>query len=159
MELEIIVSVTLDAMKEGDMIRMRNDEFSSRFMFSLQDCEVMAHLIRTGFSDSAVIVASHGHYIIAKDGALVAMDPLLIGDETMGVSQVFSINDVIKQGLYNSHTLTVDVAVHSILASSYTHAIEPFTTSALLVPLRIPAKVPWEKSADTVIQLFTEESE
>lgn len=144
-ELENGRTVAMGALKEGDKVRARNGKFSPVFMFSHRDADVMAHFVRAVFSDGAVLVATHGHYIVAKDGALVAMDSVRIGDELMGGRQVIAVSQVVEQGLYNPHTLSGDLVVDGVLASSYTRAIEPRVASALLGPLRMVANVRWVK--------------
>lgn len=145
-ELESGRIIAMDALKEGDIIRSRDGKFSRVFMFSHQDAEVMAHFLRVDFSDGAQLVASHGHYIIAKDGSLVAMDSLQIGDEMLSGHHVVAISEVVERGLYNPHTLTGDLVVDGVVASSYTRAIEPRLASALLGPLRMASNVRWVKN-------------
>lgn len=90
------------------------------------------------------LTLSSGHYMLAN-GRMVAAAEVRPGDIVVCHGKPASVQAVTTGvtdiGLFNVHTISGDVVVNGIVASTYTKAIDPKTAAAMLSPVRAAFKV------------------
>ncbi|KAI0563757.1 hypothetical protein FGB62_34g17 [Gracilaria domingensis] len=122
----------------GDRVRVGSTGFSEVFMFThkLENVDYEFIEIET---ESAQITLTKGHYLYVN-GALAASKTVKVGDKLEVASgeteTVQTINFIKSSGLYNPQTMSGDIVVNGIRASTYTTTVEPACAHRLLTPLR-----------------------
>lgn len=131
---------TMDRLQLGDRILVATGAYSDVLMFTHRLNGTVNDFIRLSTSTGAQLSLTSGHFIYAN-GALVAADTIKAGDELElapgGRSTVASVTRVAERGLYNPQTLSGDIAVNGIRASTYTTAVRPMVAHSLLAPARL----------------------
>lgn len=144
----------------GDELHVGEGAFSPVFAFTHRDADAKHTYTRLTTESGAALTLTSSHYLYSN-GALVSASSVRAGDIltlASGVtSPVASVGRVKGTGLYNPQTVSGDIVVDGILASTYTTAVEPALAHAALAPLRALARaglgMGWavlEKGADRV---------
>lgn len=129
----------------GDVVRVGRNMFSRVFMFTHKMAATTNHFVslKTG---AAEIELTSGHYIYVN-GALATASTVNVGDfltlATGEASTVEAVGSSIRVGLYNPQTVSGDIVVSGVLASTYTAAVEPSLAHALLAPFRALSAFGW----------------
>ncbi|CAN8074397.1 unnamed protein product [Agarophyton chilense] len=122
----------------GDSVRVGPNEFSEVFMFT-HKLDNVAHEFVEIETESAQITLTSGHYLYVN-GALAAAKTVEVGDKLEVASGetaiVLAVKSIMSSGLYNPQTMSGDILVNGIRASTYTTAVEPMLAHRLLTPLR-----------------------
>ncbi|PXF40815.1 Sonic hedgehog protein [Gracilariopsis chorda] len=122
----------------GDRVRVGRSMFSEVFMFThrLQDGENYFVKIET---DSSGISLTKGHYLFVN-GVLAAAKTVQVGDlvelASGETATVRAVKKVKGTGLYNPQTISGDIVVNGIRASTYTTTVDPAFAHRLLTPFR-----------------------
>jgi hypothetical protein len=132
--------VRMDALRVGHRVRTGRDAFSDVYVFTHRQAAAAAAFIRIDTTSGHTLRATAGHYIHVN-GALAAAGTVQLGDALVlgsGASTtVASISVERGVGLYNPQTLGGDIVVDSVLASTYTRAVDPAVAHAALAPVRV----------------------
>lgn len=137
-ELESGEKKAMEDLAVGDMVKVGVNQFSRVFMFThkLADTESTFLSIKTAETS---LTLTPGHYLYVN-GALAAAKTVSAGDSlTLGsgaVATVTSVAPVQATGLFNPQTVSGNVVVDDVLASTYTTAVEPTFAHAILAPFR-----------------------
>lgn len=138
-ELESGAFVRMDELSVGDMVKVGVNQFSRVFMFTHKLADAKNNFVTLNTAAGAQISLTPGHYLYAN-GALVAAKTVVAGDElTLGngdVTQVTSVASAQGTGLFNPQTVSGNVVVNGVQASTYTTAVEPSFAHAVLSPFR-----------------------
>ncbi|EFJ07236.1 hypothetical protein SELMODRAFT_429979 [Selaginella moellendorffii] len=135
----------------GDKVAVSKNVFSDVYAFGHKDADVISEFIQV-HTASDMIELSEGHFIpVDAKGKLVykrAKD-LQVGETLWGSSQITELSKVEKLGLYNPFTLSGNIMVNNVEASSHSEwfldslfdaigATEylPYAYQAVLAPLR-----------------------
>lgn len=139
-ELESGIFIPMSQLAIGDSVRTGPNHFSTVFMFSHRIREHKRNFVSIQTASGASLLLSSGHYLYL-DGALAAASSARAGAIVVLASgRVDTITRVAfetGEGLYAPHTVSGDIVVGGLLASTYTTAVEPSFAHALLTPLRI----------------------
>eukprot|EP00173_Palmaria_palmata_P000965 Plantae.Rhodophyta-Palmaria_palmata.ctg14979.p1 GENE.Plantae.Rhodophyta-Palmaria_palmata.ctg14979~~Plantae.Rhodophyta-Palmaria_palmata.ctg14979.p1 ORF type:complete len:151 (+),score=17.94 Plantae.Rhodophyta-Palmaria_palmata.ctg14979:2-454(+) len=121
------------------MVKVGVNQFSRVFMFTHKMADAKNMFVTLNTAAGAQITLTPGHYLYAN-GALVAAKTVVAGDElTLGngqVTQVTSVASAQGTGLFNPQTVSGNVVVNGVQASTYTTAVEPSFAHAVLSPFR-----------------------
>lgn len=137
--------VQMEDVVVGDVVRVGKDTFSRVFMFTHKMVDTTNHFVslKTG---AAEIELTSGHYLYVN-GALAAASTVNVGDfltlATGKASTVEAVGVSIRVGLYNPQTVSGDIVVSGVLASTYTTAVEPSLAHAVLAPFRAVSVFGW----------------
>lgn len=149
----------------GDNLHVGNGVFSPVFAFTHRDALPAHTYTRLSTASGAALTLTSSHYLYANL-ALVPASAVRPGDvltlASGRTSPVVSVDRVSGHGLYNPQTVSGDIVVDGVVASTYTTAVEPALAHAALAPLRAMARaglaMGWavlEKGADRVGGLVT----
>jgi len=134
-ELQNGTEVTMSALNIGDSVRVGASEFSEIFLFTHRDADVKANVFKISTSTGKAIRLTGGHYLFVN-GQLQTARTVKLGDMVSSGS-VTAIDQEWTVGLYNPHTMTGDIVVDGVLASTYTDAVAPSVAHALFWPVRM----------------------
>lgn len=105
----------------------------------------LSHFLRLTVTDGQVLTVSPRHFVYTGDRIRPART-ISVGDQLILVSNdtaksvsVVSIENLIRNGLFNVQTSCGDIVADNFLCSSYTEAVPPITAHALLLPIRAAA--------------------
>lgn len=135
--------VRMDALKVGDWVLGANGTYVRIFGFSHRDPWAVRQFVRLETARGHTLTATRGHYIWVDD-RLVAAGSIRIGDHVLSngsPDMIVGIRSHLSKGLYNPHTLSGNIVVDGILASTYTTAVAHPVAHALLAPLRAAFRV------------------
>lgn len=137
-ELEDGAVVTMASLKEGDRVRVSNDQFSEVMLFSHQEMDALVTFVRLE-TQHATVVLTPGHYLYVNGrlqaaGTVKAGDHLTLANNTQ--AEVTAVSMVRATGLFNPHTMDGDIIVDNVKTSTYTTAVPPALAHALLFPVR-----------------------
>eukprot|EP00173_Palmaria_palmata_P004811 Plantae.Rhodophyta-Palmaria_palmata.ctg7332.p1 GENE.Plantae.Rhodophyta-Palmaria_palmata.ctg7332~~Plantae.Rhodophyta-Palmaria_palmata.ctg7332.p1 ORF type:complete len:176 (+),score=21.90 Plantae.Rhodophyta-Palmaria_palmata.ctg7332:55-528(+) len=122
----------------GDELRVGADAFSPVFMFTHKLSSTPHAFIRVT-TPEASLALTRGHYLYVN-GALAAASTVATGDVVTlasgAAARVTGVASVEGTGLFNPQTVSGDIVVDGVLASTYTTAVEPAFAHAVLAPLR-----------------------
>lgn len=144
-ELDSGKSITMMELKIGDRVLVSGSgQFSEVFAFSHQDTASVSAFLRVTTETRRSIKLTPGH-IIYINGEAKTANSAIEGDLLTtheGVMEKISDITIVKaQGLYNPQTLTGDIVVNDILATTWTAGVEPVTATSMLSPLRMIYRV------------------
>lgn len=132
-------SARMDALKVGDRVLTSSGVFSEVFMFTHRLSEQAHSFVRLDTAAGSSLRLTAGHYLYAN-GARVAAAAVRVGDELEladgSASRVVRVGREDGLGLFNPQTVTGDIVVDGVRASTFTTAVEPSAAQALLAPLR-----------------------
>ena len=83
--------------------------------------------------------ATAGHFVYVNDNLRAARDVKpgdVVWDAHGKSTMVKKITSVRLQGLFNPHTISADIVVDGLRASTFTEAVKPTVANALLTPIR-----------------------
>jgi hypothetical protein len=139
-------------LRNGTMIEMKdlqlNDEiltgpgpdaFSPVYLFTHQCPDNVCPMIQLTTTSGASLCLTGTHYIYVNGTELRPAKSVHVGDRVTtlnGLEEVKTVDEIIKQGLFNPHTLTGDIMVNGIHTSTYTTALNPTLAHAILAPVR-----------------------
>jgi len=136
-------SARISEVRIGDEVSVGNGRFSRVFFWTHFDKHVQSQFVRLTTNSGNVLEASAGHFVYAN-GKMVPAARVEIGDQiplsSGTLSKVVDITTVEKSGLFNPQTLSGDIVVNGIVASTYTQTVEPKIAHALLTPLRMVSR-------------------
>lgn len=131
---------TMDRLQLGDRVLVAAGLYSDVFMFTHKLANTVNDFVRLSTSADAQLSLTSGHYIYVN-GALAAADTIKAGDSLELASgartTVESVSRVKGLGLYNPQTVSGDIVVDGIRASTYTTAVQPTLAHNLLAPFRL----------------------
>lgn len=134
--------VPMEDLAVGDVVKVGVDQFSRVFMFTHRLAATTHSFVRLTTASGAAITLTPGHYIYAN-GALAAASSVCVGDVLVldsGQSDaVEAVQVVRRRGLYNPQTVSGNVVVDGVLASTYTTAVDSKFAHAALTPFRFLA--------------------
>lgn len=121
----------------GDSVLVANSQYSDVFAFS-HASELMYTFVRI-WTHHNEIVLSNGHvlYVNGKPRLAYKVERGDFVTEADGrKAKVERVDYVRAMGLYNPHTLSGDIVVDGILATTWTETVPGVTANCLLAPLR-----------------------
>lgn len=132
---------TMDELVVGDSVLTRDGHFSEIYAFAHKLSSVHPKFYRIATRSGHSLTLSSGHYLYLN-GQMQAAKTAMVGDHLVlgsGVeTKIASIEErVFGRGLYNPMTVSGDILVNGLLASTYTTAVEPALSHALLMPPRV----------------------
>lgn len=131
--------VRMDSLSVGDVVKVGVNKYSRIFMFTHKTARSTYNFVTLQTKSGASLSLTAGHYLYVN-GALAAAKTVRVGDVlTLGSGKASAVTEVgahSGDGLYNPQTVSGDVVVNGLLASTYTTAVEPAFAHALLAPLR-----------------------
>ena len=145
-------SIAMRDLEVGDSVLVSNEgntrKYSKVFMFTHRVDDGLSRAYTKIVTDAGPeLVVTKGHYLYVN-GHLAAAETVRRGDtlqmignsnndssKTVIVSEVKCIQS--KEGLFNPQTLSGDVVVNNIKASTFTRAVQPKLAHALLAPFRL----------------------
>lgn len=132
-------SLPISELRLGDRVHVGGNVYSEVFMFTHSDRNVVTRFMRITTTSGASITLTPGHYLYVNGRSMSARN-VRIGDKlelgNSKTSAVTSVDVVVKQGVYNPHTILGNIVVDGILASTYTSAVQPCAAHSLLSPFR-----------------------
>eukprot|EP00178_Gracilaria_changii_P027095 TRINITY_DN842_c0_g1_i1.p4 TRINITY_DN842_c0_g1~~TRINITY_DN842_c0_g1_i1.p4 ORF type:complete len:464 (-),score=100.27 TRINITY_DN842_c0_g1_i1:11428-12819(-) len=137
-ELEDGSIKTMEALELGDRVKVASGKFSPVFMFSHRMGTVSYNFVRLTTASGESLTLTKGHYLYVN-GQMAAAESVRVGDSVeteTGLISVSAIDSVVSRGLYNPQTVSGDIIVNGVKASTYTTAVETKTAHSLLLPLR-----------------------
>lgn len=156
-ELDDGSHIPMVELRTGHRVRVDDGTFSDVFMFTHYRQDIVTEMVRLsveGTTDSGVeVVLSASHYVRSGHSfGLVAADALSAGDIVWTFDRrwrrrrpvvVKTVTRVVKQGLYNPHTLHGDIIVNGLVTSSFTTAVTPPLARVLLAIPKALYRVGW----------------
>lgn len=142
-------TIRMDALVVGDTVRVSGEAASPVFAFSHRalDADAVTVYVRLVTASTALDVTP-AHYVYV-DGRLVSAAAVRVGDRLEVVSRgivggsASRLEPVIRVeareapgGVYAPHTISGDIIVNGVRASTHTTAVAPGVAHALLAPLR-----------------------
>lgn len=137
-------AVRMDALAVGDVVRVSGGAVSPVIAFSHRKPDALTVYVRLVTASTALDVTP-GHYVYV-DGRLVAAGAVAVGDRlevvsrSGGAPRLETVTRVAArvapEGIYAPHTLSGDIVVSGVRASTYTTAVQPAVAHALLAPVR-----------------------
>uniref|UniRef100_A0A7S3EN80 Peptidase S1 domain-containing protein n=2 Tax=Rhodosorus marinus TaxID=101924 RepID=A0A7S3EN80_9RHOD len=125
----------MDRLEAGDTVLGGDGEFSDVFGFSHRDSTEFGKFIRLEMS-ADFIELSPNHYLAVGDKLIAAKD-VKVGDQISlangDLTAVTAIHRVQLKGVYNPHTISGDIVVNGVLASTYTQTVNPLLAKLLLL--------------------------
>lgn len=132
--------VPMSSLSIGDMVKVGVNEYSRVFMFTHKMADAAYKFVTLETESGAALSLTDGHYLYAN-GALVAAKTVKAGDTlTLGngeESVVSAVGTTADVGLFNPQTVSGNVVVNGVVASTYTTAVEPGFAHAILSPFRL----------------------
>jgi hypothetical protein len=133
-------TVRMDALAVGDRVAVGGGAFSPVFLFTHRAGGGAHEFVRVTTASGAVLRATPGHYVHVAGRGLVAAGAVRVGDRLRlgggALTPVVSLARVRAAGLFNPQTLSGEIVVDGIVASTYTTAVAPAVAHAVLAPLR-----------------------
>lgn len=122
----------------GDRVRVGLSVFSEVFMFTHRVSIGENDFLRVE-TDSSSVSLTKGHYLFVN-GVLAAAKTVQVGDSVElasgATATVRAVKKVKGTGLYNPQTISGDIVVNGIRASTYTTTVDPVFAHRLLTPFR-----------------------
>lgn len=139
-ELEAGTVKQMADVEVGDRVKVSSDRFSEVFMFTHRQRSGLYNFVTLHISGLPLpLQLSDGHYL-SVNGELKAAGRVRAGDVVMlgggSTSTVTGVSRRTERGLFNPKTVDGDIVVNGVLASTFTTALAPAATHALLSPLR-----------------------
>lgn len=138
--LESGEKMSMNSLSIGDRVLVGNGEYSEVFMFTHKLADVEHDFVSLSTESEQTITATAGHYIPVVGKGLVAARAIEVGDHLFTAdglsSAVLQMKMVRGTGLFNPQTLAGDIVVDSIVASTYTMAVDPPLAHAVLALMR-----------------------
>lgn len=142
-ELENGFVIKMSEVAVGDVVKVGVNDFSRVFMFTHKKADTTNQFVSLRTSTGEIELTS-GHYLYVN-GALAAASTVNVGDSVTLASgaktAVEAVGSVSRAGLYNPQTVSGNVVVNGVLASTYTTAVEPTFAHAVLSPFRMLANL------------------
>lgn len=136
--------VPMHALAVGDNVRVGVTEFSRVFMFTHKLTDASFRFVALSTASGASLSLTPGHYLYVN-GALAAARSVVVGDQltlaTGALDVVVAVGTRAARGLFNPQTVSGNLVVDGVLASTYTTAVEPAFAHAVLAPLRALSEV------------------
>lgn len=145
-------SIRMRDLKVGDSVLVSNEgntrRYSKVFMFTHRvDDGLSRDYVKIVTDAGSELVVTKGHYIYVN-GHLAAASTVRVGDalQMIGTSDTDGFKTVTvrevscaqsEEGLFNPQTLSGDIIVNNIKASTFTRAVQPNVAHALLAPFRL----------------------
>lgn len=123
----------------GDEVKVSAKQYSEVFMFTHKIGNTVNKFVTLDTASGASISLTEGHYIYSNNALMTAAEVRvgsLIRLGTGASDVVTSITFKLSYGLYNPQTITGDIVVNGIQASTYTTAVKPSLAHVVLAPLR-----------------------
>lgn len=128
----------MDEIKIGDNVKVGSGEYSPVYMFSHKTSDRSYSFVKVTTCCGTTLSLTKGHYLYVN-GQLAAAKSIRVGDSVMtetGVATIIDVATVNGLGLYNPQTITGDIMVNGIKASTYTTAVESKAAHCMLAPVR-----------------------
>lgn len=130
----------MDEVVVGDRVLVGDGTYSDVFAWTHQDGHAASRFYVALSTDGGHrLVATGGHYVYA-DGKPMQARHVRIGMAMRSASgsevSVIKVERIRSKGLYNPQTVHGDIVVNGLVSTSYTAAIDPPVSHALLAPLR-----------------------
>lgn len=130
----------MDELKLGDRVYVGDGLFSEVFMFTHKMANVKHSFVRIETEAGSALELTSGHYLYLN-GHLATARTARVGDVVLtadgSTSTISRVDEVLLKGLYNPQTVHGDIIVNGVRASTYTTAVHPKLSHALLAPLRV----------------------
>lgn len=143
-ELQSGAVVKMSDVSVGDMVKVGVNKFSRVFMFTHKMADTTNAFVELKTASGAELSLTSGHYLYIN-GALGAAKTVKNGDELRlgngDVTTVVSVDSAQRAGLFNPQTVSGNIVVSGVLASTYTTAVEPTFAHAILSPFRMLASL------------------
>lgn len=134
-------TVAMSRLSVGTHVRTGRGRTAVVYGFSHRDARRRFQFVRM-VTDTGVLEATAGHFVHTSEGLLpagsVTTRMMLVRDDG-SYAAVRRVDRTWKTGLYAPHTPHGDVVVNGFIASTFTTAVDRFTATALLAPLRAAA--------------------
>lgn len=128
----------MSLLRIGDRVHVGKRKFSDVFMFTHKVSDAHFDFIKISCVTTEIVL-TRGHYLYVN-GALSPAKTVRAGDLVeLGSgesSMVTSVSYVKRAGLYNPQTISGDIVVNDVRASTYTTTVEPIFAHVLLTPFR-----------------------
>lgn len=138
-ELENGSIKTMEKLELGDRVKVSSNDFSDVFMFTHKVADSVSEFVKISTASGAELSVTKGHYLYVN-GALAAAKTVQTGDVLelgSGLSTtVEAVSCATSRGIFNPQTISGDIIVNGVRASTYTTAVEPAAAHKLLAPFR-----------------------
>jgi hypothetical protein len=133
-------TIRMDELAVGDSVHVGSGRYSHVFMFTHKLANPVHSFFRVTTASGHSIVATSGHYLYVN-GQVRAARTALVGDKmrlgTGGETEVVRVERrVVARGLFSPMTVSGEIVVDGLAASTYTTAVEPALSHVLLAPAR-----------------------
>ena len=128
----------MDELEIGDNVKVGSGEYSPVYMFSHKTSDRSYSFVKVTTCCGTTLSLTKGHYLYVN-GQLAAAKSIRVGDSVMtetGVATITDVTTVNGVGLYNPQTITGDIMVNGIKASTYTTTVESKAAHSMLAPVR-----------------------
>lgn len=134
----------MDELTVGDVVQSGKGVWSSVFMWTHADASATSDFVKLTTASGHSLSLSHGHYVYA-DGKSVPADTVRVGDRLTiadgTTSNVVRVEEITGEGLFNPQTVSGDIVVDGVVATTYTTAVAPGAAHAMLAPVRYAFKM------------------
>lgn len=124
----------------GDRVMVAAGEFSDVFMFTHKTSHSVTEFVRITTSTGNTLSLTRGHYMYIN-GVLAAAKTIKTGDyvelDTGAFSTVVAVSSSVERGLFNPQTISGDIVVNGMRASTFTTSVTPSVAQSLLAPVRV----------------------
>mmetsp|Transcript_127 Transcript_127/g.381 ORF Transcript_127/g.381 Transcript_127/m.381 type:complete len:490 (-) Transcript_127:125-1594(-) len=124
----------MDGLASGDRVLAASGQYSDVIGFTHRDNSPVSKFVQM-CAASSCLEASPSHYVYVN-GGLRAAGSVRVGDVlTSGAGaqlKVDAVRTVTRRGLYNPQTISGNIVVDGVLASTYTQALHPVVAHSLL---------------------------
>merc|ERR1711865_397145 len=141
-QLEDGTTKVMSKLAVGDRVLTTDGAYSDVYLFThrMSEDAVKAKFVVLTTEDGSKISLTGNHYLYVN-GKLATASTAKVGDELIlsngNSSAVVAVEEVWNAGLYAPKTLTGELVVDNVLASSYTDFLPPSVTHSLLAPVRM----------------------
>lgn len=136
--------VRMEELRVGDVVHTGSGGFSTIFLFTHAEQAITTYFLNLTTASGHSLTLSGGHFLYIG-GTPAAANSARVGDKLTlwngTQSAVVSISRSEHVGLYNPQTLSGDVCINGIQASTFTTAVGPEFAHAVLAPVRVAFKM------------------
>jgi len=140
----------MDELEIGDNVLVSYGKYAQVYFMGHRDRQTRAEFVNIKLEHHHELALSSLHYAKVcldthrcDDGntRYISADQVKVGDlmelSSGDIVAVVKTSRVVKQGVFNPHTLHGDIVVNGVVASSYTRLVSARTAHMLLSPIRL----------------------
>lgn len=130
----------MDELSVGDSVLTAGKRYNSILMFTHKTSNLSYRFYEERTQSGHAVSCTSGHYLMINGGMKAASevkkgDTMVLDDGTETAVDAIKTN-VFRKGLNNPITVSGEIFVDGLLASTYTTAVEPASSHAILAPVR-----------------------